>query len=91
MDYIINGLVMGFLQSIKYLWTRNVCPASLLSSDQIHSLQNLYMVVLCHVEDDPLTSGSLCELDFNTRRRMASWRLQRLQTHNLDHQIGAIF
>ena len=37
MDYVINGLVMPFLSSIKYLWARRVYPASLLSSDQVHS------------------------------------------------------
>ena len=91
MDYVINGLVMGFLRSIKYLWARNVCPGSLLSSDQIRSLQDLYMAVLCHIDDDPFTSGYLRELDASARQRMSSWRLQRLQTHSLDRRTGAFF
>ena len=89
MDYILRGVVRGFIFMLKYHLETHLDRDPLLTEQQYLALYDLYLSILCFLDDEPLTSGYLDYVSPNTRLQMSDWRFLRQSTHSFDPRTGA--
>jgi len=89
MDYILRGVVRGFVFMLKYHLETHLDRDPLLTEQQYLALYDFYLSILCFLDDEPLTSGYLDYVSPNTRLQMSDWRFLRQSTHSVDPRTGA--
>ena len=89
--FLINGLVKGFIIAIRYLIDNHLNTECLLSEVECTAVQDLLMVLVCQLDDDPVTTGRLQGLTDRTRRFMITWRLARLRSHRWNQATGVFY
>ena len=57
MDFLVRGVIRSYLYMLKYQLDSHLEADPIMSSQQYLALNDLYMAVLCFLDDDPMTSG----------------------------------
>ena len=88
MDFLVRGVIRSFLYMLKYQLDSHLAADPIMSSQQYLGLNNLYMSVLCFLDDDPMTSGYIDFVTPTQRGLMLEWRVLRMSTHTINPRTG---
>ena len=88
MDFLIRGVIRSFLYMLKYQLDFHLAADPIMTSQQYLALNDLYMAILCFLDDDPMTSGYIDFVTPTQRRLMLDWRILRMSTHTINPRTG---
>ena len=88
MDFLVRGVIRSFLYMLKYQLDSHLAADPIMSSQQYLALNDLYMCILCFLDDDPMTSGYIDFVTPTQRELMIEWRILRMSTHTVNPRTG---